>query len=385
MPTIDKLVITFGTRPELIKIAPVIQEFRKRSMDNHLVLVHTGQHDSLIEPLLTLFDIKPDFYLDIMSKNSSLSNLTARALERLQALIDDLKQTNHIVGILAQGDTTSVLATAMCAFYNQLPFFHLEAGLRTHNIHEPFPEELNRRIASMCTTVHFAPTKKAESNLLKEHIAAESILMVGNTVVDALNWVKKTIPEAPSVSENPIVLITCHRRENHGKNLQVLLQAVRQLAMKHKKVHFIWLLHPNPNVRETVINAGLEKYPNIELRPPIDYFDMINLLKHTHLLLTDSGGLQEEAPSFDVDTLVLRDTTERPEGVKLGYATLVGCDSVTKILTAFEKHYPLHRPITQNPYGDGLASVRIVDYLEERYLVGLKERNKVWAVSAVGN
>lgn len=364
----NKLLITFGTRPELIKIAPVIQEFRKRGLEKRLIIVHTGQHCSLIEPLLILFDIKPDFYLNIMSKNSSLSGLTARALERLQELIDELKQNYNIVGILAQGDTTSVLATAMCAFYNHLPFFHLEAGLRTHNIHEPFPEELNRRVASMCTTVHFAPTKKAKDNLLKEHIATEDIQLVGNTIVDALNWVKQTVPSTPSVSENPIVLITCHRRENHGKNLKVLIKAVTQLATKHTNVHFIWLLHPNPNVQQTVMNAGLEKLPNIELRPPIDYFEMINLLKHTHLLLTDSGGLQEEAPSFDVDTLVLRDSTERPEGVKLGYATLVGCDNVVRILEAFEKHYPIHRQITQNPYGDGLASVRIVDYLATKYL-----------------
>jgi UDP-N-acetylglucosamine 2-epimerase len=364
----DKLMITFGTRPELIKIAPVIQEFRKQGLDSHLLIVHTGQHCSLIEPLLTLFDIKPDFYLNIMSKNSSLSGLTARALERLQELIDDLKQTYNLVGILAQGDTTSVLATAMCAFYNHLPFFHLEAGLRTHNINEPFPEELNRRVASMCTTVHFAPTKKAKDNLLKEHIAPENIQLVGNTIVDALNWVKTSLPDTLSVSENPIVLITCHRRENHGNNLKILIKAVSQLATKHKNVHFIWLLHPNPNVQQTVLDANLEKLPNIELRPPIDYFEMINLLKHTHLLLTDSGGLQEEAPSFDVDTLVLRDSTERPEGIKLGYATLVGCDNVAKILEAFEKHYPIHRKITQNPYGDGLASVRIVEYLAKEYL-----------------
>lgn len=376
----DKLMITFGTRPELIKLAPVIQEFRKRGLENHLLIVHTGQHCSLIEPLLTLFDITPDFYLNIMSKNSSLSRLTARALERLQELIDDLKQTCNLVGILAQGDTTSVLATAMCAFYNHLPFFHLEAGLRTHNINEPFPEELNRRVASMCTTVHFAPTKKAKDNLLKEHIASESVLMVGNTIVDALNWVKTVLPDTPSVSENPIVLITCHRRENHGHNLKVLIQAVSQLAAKHKNVHFIWLLHPNPNVQQTVLAAGLEKQPNIELRPPIDYFEMVNLLKHTHLLLTDSGGLQEEAPSFDVDTLVLRDSTERPEGVKLGYATLVGCDNVAKILEAFEKHYPVHRKITQNPYGDGLASVRIVDYLATEYLSNKCEIKKVLSI-----
>jgi UDP-N-acetylglucosamine 2-epimerase (non-hydrolysing) len=364
----NKLIITFGTRPELIKLAPVIQEFRNRELDNQLVIVHTGQHCSLTEPLLVLFDIKPDYYLDTMSENSSLSGLTARVLERFQTVLDDVKKTSKIVGVLAQGDTTSVLATALCAFYNHLPFFHLEAGLRTHNINEPFPEELNRRVASMCTTVHFAPTKKAKDNLLKEKAAPDSIVLVGNTIVDALNWVIKTIPTGPSVSENPIVLITCHRRENHGKNLKMLIEAVSQLALKHKNVDFIWLLHPNPNVQEIVLNAGLERLSNIELRPPIDYFEMINLLKHTHLLLTDSGGLQEEAPSFDVDTLVLRDTTERPEGIKLGYATLVGCDNVAKILEAFEKHYPIHRQITQNPYGDGLASVRIVDYLAAKYL-----------------
>ena len=370
----NKLIITFGTRPELIKIAPVIQEFRKRGIENNLLIVHTGQHCFLIEPLLKVFNIEPDYYLDIMSENSSLSALTARALERLQLLIDDLKPTYRLVGVLAQGDTTSVLATALCAFYNQLPFFHLEAGLRSFNFNEPFPEELNRRVATLCSTVHFAPTPQAEKNLLREKIPIKSIKMVGNTIVDSLNWMKATVPDATDFNKNPIVLITCHRRENHGKNLKVLIKAVSQLAQKHASIHFVWLLHPNPNVKQVVLKSNLITLPNVELRPPVDYLEMINLLKCTQLLMTDSGGLQEEAPSFDVDTLVLRDITERPEGIKLGYASLVGCDNVDKIIEAFEKHYPIHRKITQNPYGDGLASVRIVDFLRENYLTLVSEK-----------
>ncbi len=364
----NKIIITFGTRPELIKIAPIIKEFRKRGLENHLIVVHTGQHCSLVEPLLDLFRIEPDFYLNIMSKNSSLSALTARALERLQELIDELRKEFRICGILAQGDTTSVLATSLCAFYNHLPFFHLEAGLRTYNFNEPFPEELNRRVAAMCSTVHFAPTQEACDNLLSENIDKRTIHVVGNTIVDTLNWVKSVLPKSVYKYEKPHVVITCHRRENHGDNLQTLIKAVLFLAKKHPSVQFVWLLHPNPNVKTAVLESDLSTRPNIELTDPLDYLDMVKLLQKTQLLMTDSGGLQEEAPSFNIHTLVLRDNTERPEGVKMDYATLVGCNDAAKIIDAFDKYYPIHRDITLNPYGDGKSANRITDLLVDEYL-----------------
>jgi UDP-N-acetylglucosamine 2-epimerase (non-hydrolysing) len=374
----NKLIITFGTRPELIKIAPIVLDFRKRGLEDCLILVNTGQHSALLEPLFELFDITPDYSLKIMSKNSNLSLLTARALERLQLLLDEIKENHTICGILAQGDTTSVLATALCAFYNQLPFFHLEAGLRTYNLEQPFPEELNRRVAALCTTVHFAPTQQSVENLLSENIPQQSIHLVGNTIVDALNLIKKSLIKPDILNQKPMVLITCHRRENQGKNLQALIKAVRFLAQKYESVQFVWLMHPNPKVKQPLLDADLESYPNIELKAPIDYLDMIRMLQNTQLLMTDSGGLQEEAPSFNIHTLVLRDFTERPEGIKLGYASLVGCDDAAKIIQEFDEYYPIHRQITQNPYGDGKAAARITDFLVAHHLkVEKKTINKV--------
>jgi UDP-N-acetylglucosamine 2-epimerase (non-hydrolysing) len=362
-----KILLIFGTRPEFIKLVPIIMEFRKRGLQNSLLLANTGQHTHLIAPLLQLFEIVPHFELNIMQPNQSLSKLNARALEQIQALLDDLAAKNETPAcIIAQGDTTSVMAASMAAYYSRIPFAHLEAGLRTHHFAEPFPEELNRRITALCAAVHYAPTALAKKNLLKEGIPSKQIFVTGNTVVDALEMILPTVPEPTHPPKT--VLITCHRRENHGENLLQLIKAVKILANKHPEFTFSWLLHPNPMVKEVVLASGIEQQPNIQFLQPLDYFEMIEMLKKTRLIITDSGGLQEEAPSFGLQTLILRDRTERPEAIDLGCSVLVGCDNYRRIVDAFEEKLCRNATIVRNPYGDGKAAIRVVNNLCELFL-----------------
>ena len=370
----SKILIVFGTRPELIKLAPVIFEFKRRNLHENLILLNTGQHEELLAPYLKMFDIKPDFSLDIMVAGQNLSNLTAKAIIQLQSFLDSLKNTpNWPAFVIAQGDTTTVMAASMVAFYNQIKFAHLEAGLRTHDLENPFPEEFNRKVAGITSDVHFAPTEISKSNLLREGFNENKIHIVGNTIVDALEIInnslnKKSIKLKPPLEEvfhkGNIILITCHRRENHGNNLQNIIRAIETLSAKYKDFNFIWTLHPNPNVRDVVKNSALKNKGNVFLVEPLDYMELINLFHKTKLIITDSGGIQEEAPSFGIPVLVTREKTERPEGLLHNYSFLVGAD-VKSILKTFEETINRDFEIAGNPYGDGKASLRIVDFFQK--------------------
>jgi len=367
----SKILIVFGTRPELIKLAPIIFEFKKRNLHQNLIVLNTGQHKELLEPYLKMFDIQPDFSLDIMVAGQNLSNLTANAITQLQKFIDSLKNTSNWPDyIMAQGDTTTVMAASIIAFYNQIKFVHLEAGLRTHDLQNPFPEEFNRKVAGITAHIHFAPTEISKSNLLKEGFSEDKIKVVGNTIVDALEYINTSLKEKSIKLKPPlkdifnsekVVLITCHRRENHGDNLQNIIRSIIILADKYKDLNFVWTLHPNPNVKSVVENSELKKKDNVFLIEPLDYMELIYLFNKTKLIITDSGGIQEEAPSFGIPVLVTREKTERPEGLIHNYSFLVGADYL-KIIKFFDENIDKKLEIKNNPYGDGNASLRIVDF-----------------------
>lgn len=368
-----KLLIVIGTRPELIKLAPVILEFKKRFRKPPIIILNTAQHKELLNPYWKIFKIKPDFELDFMKQGQSLAELTSRGILQFENFINTyLENGNKIFGILAQGDTTTVMISAMVAYYKNIPFYHLEAGLRTFDLHNPFPEEYNRKIASISAQIHFAPTVISKNNLLKEGIN-KNIVVSGNTIVDAVNLFKSKFKNyklknkqlnklsiESTISNN--ILITCHRRENHGVNLINIISAVCKLANEFKQYKFIWPLHPNPNVLSVVKSKIDVSFKNIYLTDPLDYLDMLYVLSNSKLVLTDSGGIQEEAPSFNVPVLILREKTERPEGVNNGVAWLVGTNknniySKACYLLSKEKFK------FKNPYGNGKSSALIVNTL----------------------
>lgn len=368
-----KLLIVIGTRPELIKLAPVILEYRKRFKKPPIIILNTAQHKELLEPYWKIFNIKPNVELDFMKQGQSLSELTSRGILQFENFINSYcQQGNSICGILAQGDTTSVMVSSMVAFYKNIPFYHLEAGLRTNDLYNPFPEEFNRKVASIVAQIHFAPTITSKKNLLNEGIK-KNIIVSGNTIVDAVNLFKSSFKKyklknkqlsnlsiESSISNN--ILITCHRRENHGKNLEDIISAVCKLAKKYKQFNFIWPLHPNPNVLSIVKSKIGTSYKNIFLTEPLEYIDLLFVLSKSKLVLTDSGGIQEEAPSFNVPVLILRQKTERPEGVEAGVAWLVGTNKncifkkAGELLSKGSFHF-------KNPYGNGKSSALIVSKL----------------------
>lgn len=369
-----KLLIVIGTRPELIKLAPVILEYKKRFKKAPVIILNTAQHKDLLEPYWEIFNIKPDFELDFMKQGQSLAELTSRGILQLENFIDSyIQKGNKISGVLAQGDTTTVMVSSMVAFYKNIPFYHLEAGLRTYDLLNPFPEEYNRKIASISARIHFAPTINSKNNLLNEGIN-KNIVVSGNTIVDAVKLFKSSFKkyklknkqlsilsiEKSSISNN--ILITCHRRENHGKNLINIISAVCKLAKEFKQYNFIWPLHPNPNVLSVVKSKIDASYKNIHLTDPLDYLDLLYVLNKSKLVLTDSGGIQEEAPSFNVPVLILRQKTERPEGVEAGVAWLVGTD---KNIIYKKACYLLSKENFnfKNPYGNGKSAALIVNTL----------------------
>lgn len=367
----NKITFIIGTRPELIKVAPVILELKRQNICQ-CEIVNSAQHKDLLDPYWNAFGLKPDVVLDLMKKGQSLSSLTSRAINQIQAYIDECNVKPSI--ILSQGDTTTVMASSIVCFYNQIKFAHLEAGLRSFDFQNPFPEEFNRRIAGLSAAFHFAPTEISAQNLIKEHVKEDQIFVVGNTVIDALELMKKSsniqnksfINPVLEKSENynRVVPITCHRRENQGKNLLNIIDAIYELAEQNTDTVFIWAVHPNPNVKNVVESSVLKGLENVILTEPLQYFDLIRLMMKSQVIITDSGGIQEEAPSFKVPTIVLRERTERPEGVNLGYAFLVGADK-EQILERFN-HCKEHTiDIKFNPYGDGQSSARIVNVLKE--------------------
>lgn len=363
------ILLVIGTRPELIKMAPLAKEFDRRGLTDEYKILNTAQHKELLDPYWDIFNMKPHYVLDIMSANSNLSVLTARALIQLQQFIDDSKVKPSV--IVAQGDTTSVMASSVVAFYNRIKFVHLEAGLRSFDFSNPFPEEFNRKVAAINCDLHLAPTSSAKQNLIQEGYREDKVKVVGNTVVDALEYIKR-LPDfetnryLTSLNRNDlgkkIVLITCHRRENHGNGLINIVSALKTLASTYPNHIFVWPRHPNPNVMRAIAEARLENYGNFRIVPPLGYTELLSIMQNCAVIISDSGGIQEEAPSFNVPVLILREKTERPEGVQMGIAHLVGSDA-EKIVVKFKEveGMPCHK--FENPYGDGKAAARIVDLL----------------------
>jgi UDP-N-acetylglucosamine 2-epimerase (non-hydrolysing) len=381
---IIKALFVFGTRPEAIKMAPVIKECEKHDKFDTRVCV-TAQHREMLDQVLDLFNIHPDYDLDIMTKRQSLSNLTASVLLGVTGVLE--KERPDLVFV--QGDTTSTFAAALAAYYLKIVVAHIEAGLRTGERYSPFPEELNRRLTSAMSTFHFAPTERAKKNLVAEDIEGSSIYITGNTVIDALKTVvsqqeKFSIKERldryfqekwnlklHSGSDNSkLILVTGHRRESFGEGFQRICRALYIIASNNHDIQIVYPVHLNPNVQEPVFSI-LGDVKNIHLIPPLDYEPFVFLMSHSDLILTDSGGIQEEAPSLGVPVLVMRDTSERPEGIESGSARLVGTDTedivtLTQKLLDNNDEYKRMAKIV-NPYGDGNASNRIVSIISEHF------------------
>lgn len=369
MPARMQTVLTvFGTRPEALKMAPVVLELERRREHVRSVVCVTAQHRDMLDQVTALFGLRPDFDLDVMRANQSLSQVTAAVIERLDPVVRETKPD----WILVQGDTTTAMAASLVGFYHHARVGHVEAGLRTFNKHRPFPEEMNRRIADLIADLCFVPTDRARRNLLTEGIPDQQIRVTGNTVIDALLQVQareyrwEDGPLAVVPRDKTLVLVTAHRRESFGDGLKDLCQAIKSLAERYEHCHFVYPVHPNPNVR-TPVEAILSRCRNISLLAPLDYLPLVHLMKRARLILTDSGGIQEEAPSLGVPVLVLREETERPEGIEAGTARLVGTSpsriiaEAGRLLDDDDEHEKMAR--VRNPYGDGRASIRIVDAL----------------------
>lgn len=368
-----KILFVFGTRPEAVKMAPVIRELRNSFQ---IVICVTAQHREMLDQVLDLFDIKPDHDLDIMEQGQDLFNMTSNVLLGVKKVL--IKEHPNLV--LVHGDTTTTMAASVAAFYLQIPVGHVEAGLRTHDMYSPFPEEMNRRMTCIVTDYHFAPTEKAKQNLLAEGVASERIMVTGNTVIDALlsvvvkareiTFSKKLLQQLPFLNAKiipRIVLVTGHRRENFGGGFDQICQALDDLAKTNPTVEFIFPVHLNPNVKEPV-HQKLSQLANIHLIKPQDYLSFVKLMDLSFLILTDSGGIQEEAPSLGKPVLVMRDTTERPESIEAGTVKLVGADrdKIVKSVNQLLKDENIYKEMStaNNPYGDGRASIRIKEFLE---------------------
>ena len=374
MKQAKKILSVLCTRPSAIKMAPIVHALEKNNYFESIVCV-TGQHREMLDQVLNLFEIKPQYDLNIMTANQDLSSITANVLNGLKTVLNEVKPDCVIV----QGDTTSTMASALAAFYQKIPVAHVEAGLRTHDIYAPFPEEINRNIATRIAQFHFAPTEISKQNLLKENIAEKNILVTGNTVIDALLWVRDKVNAQKDWSHiigsdiqnlinsnKKIILITGHRRENFGDGFLNVCSAFKILAEKNPDWHFIYPVHLNPNVQKPV-HEVLSNIVNFHLIKPLEYAPFVYLMDKSHLIITDSGGVQEEAPSLGKPVLVTREVTERPEGVLAGVVLLVGTDikkiiSETESLMHDKNRYAKMSQI-RNPYGDGHAATRIVDFL----------------------
>lgn len=386
-----RILIVFGTRPEAIKMAPLVNEFKKYPEDFQITVCVTGQHRQMLDQVLQLFQIVPDFDLDIMKEGQDLFDITSRVLLGMR---DVLKKVNPEV-VFVHGDTTTSTASALSAFYMQIPIAHIEAGLRTHNIYSPWPEEINRQITGRLATFHFAPTFLAKTNLLKENILDQSIILTGNTVIDALLWVINDIKSNQErekelaqhllkvgydisrlEANRKLVLITGHRRENFGEGFINICTAIKELTIKYPEVDFIYPMHLNPNVRKPINDIfgdkylnHTRKYSNIFFIEPLDYLPFVYLMSKSYLVLTDSGGIQEEAPGLGKPVLVMRDTTERPEALDAGAVKLVGTDKekifneVSELLENSQLYQNMAH--ADNPYGDGTASERIVSFFKK--------------------
>lgn len=359
------ILVVFGTRPEIIKLAPVIIELRKYPNDYNVIVCNTEQQKELSNQTLAYFGLKADINLDCMRANQSLAGVQTKILTSLEEVFNK----NKIDATIVQGDTMTVFCGALVSFYHKTPVYHVEAGLRSYDIYEPFPEEVMRQMTSRVAELHFAPTEVNKKALLKEDIAESKIHVVGNTVIDALFCLsdeviensKKFFEDKNITIDDKLILITAHRRENHGERIDRIIDAIEFLAKKFADHTFVIPVHPNPNVKDK-IHQRLESYNNIKLLTPLDYPYLVYLQKHAKLILTDSGGIQEEAPSFACPTLVMRYETERKEGVDAGVSVLVGADYdkiVNLASDILSKPKSETRLKVQNPYGDGTASKQI--------------------------
>lgn len=381
-----KIMLVFGTRPEAIKMAPLVKEFQKHPDNFKTIVCVTGQHRQMLDQVLSLFEIVPDYDLDIMKQGQDLYDVTARVLTGMR---DILKEAQPDV-VLVHGDTSTSTAAALAAFYQQIPVGHVEAGLRTHNIYSPWPEEMNRQITGRIATYNFAPTALSESNLLKEGVCADSILVTGNTVIDALHQVVSKIKNDDALSVElskvllnsgydvnrlndgrKLVLITGHRRENFGDGFIQMCTAIKDLSNKYPDVDFVYPMHLNPNVRKPiheVFGNDLSLLENMIFIEPLEYLSFVYLMEKSTIVLTDSGGIQEEAPGLGKPVLVMRDTTERPEALEAGTVKLVGTDydKIVGEVSALLDDTDVYRKMSMavNPYGDGLACGRIVEFLK---------------------
>ena len=363
-----KVLSVFGTRPEAVKMAPIVRLLQKSPRIESRVCV-TAQHRQMLDQVLKLFQIIPDYDLDLMRDNQSLASISASIFTHLDPVLTDFQPD----WVLVVGDTTTVVITSLLSHYRRIKVGHVEAGLRTYNKWHPFPEEINRRIATVIADLHFAPTTWSQGNLLHEGTEAKTILVTGNPVIDALNFVLKqdepqeitTLLKQLELEAKNLILLTAHRRENFGQPLENICYAMKELASR-EDVEIVYPMHLNPKVQEPV-NRILKGILHITLLPPLDYLPMVHLMKHAKLILTDSGGLQEEAPSLGVPVLVLRETTERPEGVEAGTLKLVGTETsqivgeATRLLDDPVAYAEMARAV--NPYGDGHAAERIIDAL----------------------
>ena len=364
-----KVLSIFGTRPEAIKMAPLVKELSKRKEIESVVCV-TAQHREMLDQVLETFNIRPDFDLNIMKPGQTLSEITSRVLEGLEYVIKEVQPDI----VLVHGDTTTSFAGALAAFYNQVDIGHVEAGLRTNNKYSPYPEEMNRQMVDCMTDMLFAPTNVSKENLIKENIEEEKIYVTGNTAIDAMATTisnNYTHPELEWLDENDkLILLTAHRRENLGDNMRNIFRAVKDIVDNTTNVKVIYPIHLNPKVRE-IANEIFEGTRKVKLIEPLDVFDFHNFMDKAYIILTDSGGIQEEAPSLGKPVLVLRDTTERPEGIEAGTLKLVGTnekiiyEETMKLLTDEEEYKKMSK--AKNPYGDGHASERIVDAIVEKY------------------
>ena len=380
-----KVLLVFGTRPEAIKMAPLVMELQKQKERIETVVCVTGQHREMLDQVLEIFDIKPDYDLNIMKRGQDLYDVTARVLTGMREVLKEIKPDI----VLVHGDTTTSTAAALAAFYQQIPVGHVEAGLRTHNIYSPWPEEMNRLLTGRLATYHFSPTPLSRNNLIKESINDRNIIVTGNTVIDALYWVvdkiknnKELDNELESVlskagydvnrldNGKKLVLITGHRRENFGDGFINMCTAIKDLTIKHPNVDFVYPMHLNPNVRKPiheVFEEDLSGLKNMFFIEPLEYLSFVYLMEKSSIVLTDSGGIQEEAPGLGKPVLVMRDTTERPEALNAGTVKLVGTDynkivnEVSSLIDDKAAYEKMSKAV--NPYGDGLACRRIVNAL----------------------
>lgn len=373
--TMLKVMTIFGTRPEAIKMAPVVKALEAAD-DMESIVTVTAQHREMLDQVLHLFSITPDYDLNIMSQGQTLYDVTCKALLGLQGVLKEAKPDV----VLVHGDTTTTFVGALAAFYEGIPVGHVEAGLRTGNIYSPFPEEMNRKLTGAIGTYHFAPTSTSESNLLKENINPAHLYVTGNTVIDALQTTvqtdytfKEELLNQIDYINNKVILVTTHRRENLGDPMRNVYEAIRDIINEQADVEVIFPMHRNPKVR-SIVQEVLGDMPRVHLIEPLEYEPFANLMARTYLIMTDSGGIQEEAPSLGKPVLVLRDTTERPEAVEAGTVKLVGTDKESVYRTATEllvnETAYLAMSNAVNPYGDGLASDRIVQALRHEFFEG---------------